>query len=55
MPSLGPPRSLGEHERQLVQRALADSGGNIRAAARALEISRNALYRKLKKYGLGPT
>jgi len=49
----GPPRSLGEHERQLVQRALADAGGNVRAAAKALEISRNTLYRKLKKYGIG--
>ncbi len=39
-----PPLGLDE---SLIQRALAEHGGNVSAAARALGIARNTLYRKL--------
>jgi transcriptional regulator of acetoin/glycerol metabolism len=45
-------RTFANAEREALQRALDDAGGNIRAAARTLEISRNTLYRKLRKYNL---
>jgi DNA-binding NtrC family response regulator len=47
-------RTFADAERELLQCALDDAGGNIRAAARTLEISRNTLYRKLRKYNLIP-
>jgi Nif-specific regulatory protein len=45
-------RTFADAEREAVQRALDEAGGNIRAAARALAVSRNMLYRKLRKHGL---
>jgi DNA-binding NtrC family response regulator len=51
-PLAAPPRTFADAERALLQRALDDAGGNIRAASRTLEISRNMLYRKLRKYDL---
>lgn len=39
-------------ERQAVQQALAQCGGNISRAAELLGITRFALYRKMEKYGL---
>jgi DNA-binding NtrC family response regulator len=39
-------------ERNVIQRALANSGASLTSAARALGISRVTLYKKLKKYGL---
>jgi DNA-binding NtrC family response regulator len=51
-PLAGPARTFADAERELLQRALDDAGGNIRAASRTLEISRNTLYRKLRKYHL---
>ncbi len=55
-----PPNSLqtGRSERldllesQAIRRAVAESGGNISAAARRLGISRNTLYRKMRSFGL---
>jgi Nif-specific regulatory protein len=47
------PRTYAEAERDIVRRALDEAGGNIRAAARALGVSRNTLYRKLAKYDIG--
>jgi DNA-binding NtrC family response regulator len=44
--------SLEEVERFLIQKALTRYNGNVRQAARALELSRSALYRRLKKFGL---
>jgi len=41
-----------EITRNLCEEALRVSGGNRRAAARMLKISRNSLYRYLKRYGL---
>lgn len=53
---LGGARLAGEAfdraERGVLQRALARSNGNVRAAADALGISRATLHRKLKRFGL---
>ena len=46
------PRSLRAIEREALEEALAVSGNNISAAARALAINRSTLYRKLRKHGL---
>ena len=46
--------SLDEIGCQATQRALAAAGGNASAAARQLGISRNTLYRKLRKIAPGP-
>jgi DNA-binding NtrC family response regulator len=40
------------HERDAIERALADSGNCRSRAARALRVSRATLYNKMKKYGL---
>jgi DNA-binding NtrC family response regulator len=44
--------TLREAERQLIVQTLAAHGGNIRAAAKALDISRGTLYRKAEKFGI---
>jgi DNA-binding NtrC family response regulator len=44
--------TLEEVERHLIQRALVRSGGQITDAARALGLSRSALYRRLQHFGL---
>jgi DNA-binding NtrC family response regulator len=55
-PGDGPARledlSLEEVERVLIQKALARAGGNVSAAAKALGLSRSALYRRLQRHGL---
>lgn len=43
--------SLEEVEGLLVRKAMARFGGNVSQAARALGLSRSALYRRLEKYG----
>jgi DNA-binding NtrC family response regulator len=43
--------SLEDVEALLVQKAMARFGGNVSQAARALGVSRSALYRRLEKYG----
>jgi two-component system response regulator RegA len=45
-------QSLAARERAAVMAAMAESAGNLSAAARALGLSRAALYRRLEKYGL---
>lgn len=47
--------TLEEVERVLVEKALARYEHNISHAADALGLSRTALYRRLEKYGLGPS
>jgi len=47
-----PLRPLAEQERAAVMAALAEAQGNLSAAARALGLSRAALYRRLERYGL---
>jgi DNA-binding NtrC family response regulator len=44
--------TLEEVEKLLVQKALARSGGNVSEAAKALGLSRSAMYRRLERYGL---
>ncbi len=44
--------SLLDNERRLVERVLRETGWNIHAAARRLEISRPTLYSKIKKFDL---
>jgi transcriptional regulator of acetoin/glycerol metabolism len=55
-PGEGPGRledlSLEEVERVLIQKALARFGGNVSAAAKALGLSRSALYRRLSRHSL---
>jgi DNA-binding NtrC family response regulator len=55
-PGDGPARledlSLEEVERVLIQKALARFEGNVSAAAKALGLSRSALYRRLQRHSL---
>jgi two-component system NtrC family response regulator len=44
--------TLDEVERHMIEMALADHTGNISAAARALGLSRAALYRRLERHGM---
>lgn len=44
-----PPATLRDHEHQTVVRALADCGGNVSKAARALGVSRGRIYRHLRQ------
>jgi len=44
--------SLDEVERHLIQRTLSRHDGNVSQAARALGLSRSAMYRRLQKHGL---
>jgi DNA-binding NtrC family response regulator len=43
--------SLEDVEKLLVQKAMARYAGNVSAAAKALGLSRSALYRRLEKHG----
>ena len=44
--------SLEEVEGFLIKKALARYGGNVSHAAKALGLSRSALYRRLQRFGL---
>ncbi|MHB8875131.1 MAG: sigma-54-dependent transcriptional regulator [Myxococcaceae bacterium] len=44
--------TLEEVERTLVQKALARAGGKVAEAAKALGLSRSALYRRMEQHGL---
>ena len=44
--------TLEQAERQMIQRVLAQHEGNISRVAKALGLSRAALYRRLEKHGL---
>jgi len=44
--------SFEEHEKQLLVQALTQAGGNQSKAARELQIGRDALRYKMKKYGM---
>ena len=45
-------RTLEDVEREAIRAALAAHGGNVLHAAKALGLSRSALYRRLERYGL---
>jgi DNA-binding NtrC family response regulator len=47
--------TLEEVERHLIQRALGRTSGNVSDAAKALGLSRSALYRRLAYYGIKGT
>jgi len=49
------PSSLDEPSRDQIEQTLQRVGGNRSAAARALGLSRRALYRRLESYGRGPS
>jgi transcriptional regulator with PAS, ATPase and Fis domain len=51
-PANCPHRSVQEMERDLIEQALADTRGNVRAAAARLGLHRATLHRKIKKWGL---
>jgi two-component system response regulator HydG len=48
------PLSLAAYERCVLERALAECGGDAREAARRLGIGRSTLYRKLARHGIRP-
>jgi len=50
-PGDGQARTLAELEREHIIRVLRECGGNHTRAARALGISRDTIWKKLKKYG----
>ena len=52
VPSAAGALSLEELEKQHIFRAVAQTSGNISAAARALGVSRPTLRKRLKKYGI---
>ena len=52
-PGTAEPPSLEQWERQLLERALKEEGGNQTKAAQRLGISRDTLRYRMKKYGLG--
>lgn len=47
-----PIQSLAATEKETIQQALEKTKGNIADASRLLDISRNALYRRLEKYAI---
>ena len=47
-----PLKTLDDMERQMIERAMTDCGGNMSAVAARLGISRQTLYNKIKRYGL---
>ncbi|MBM7853977.1 two-component system NtrC family response regulator [Desulfohalotomaculum tongense] len=47
-----PPPSLRELEAQAIEDALLHFNGNVTAAAKALGVGRNTLYRKVKEYNI---
>jgi DNA-binding NtrC family response regulator len=51
----GDPELLTTVEREHIQRALARAGGNKKAAARMLGLSRRALYRRIERLDLAST
>ncbi|MGY4495225.1 sigma-54-dependent Fis family transcriptional regulator [Pseudomonas sp. TE3610] len=46
------PRDLSGHERQAIEAALRETGGNIRLAAQQLKVSRGGLYVKMNRLGI---
>ncbi len=50
--SAGHTLNIEENEKSLIQKALVTNQGNVTRAASDLGIDRNALYRRMKKYGL---
>jgi transcriptional regulator with PAS, ATPase and Fis domain len=51
-PSLQPTLNIEDNEKLLIRKALLTNRGNVTRAALDLGIDRNALYRRMKKYGI---
>jgi transcriptional regulator with PAS, ATPase and Fis domain len=51
-PASDPGLNIEDNERELIRRALVVNHGNVTRAATDLGIDRNALYRRMKKYGI---
>jgi two-component system NtrC family response regulator len=51
-PDEDPPTAIARLEEMLIRRALGRSGGNRAETARMLNIHRQLLYAKMKRYGL---
>jgi transcriptional regulator with GAF, ATPase, and Fis domain len=51
-PTPAPPADLKSMDRADLERVLAESGGNVSAAARALGVHRTQLYRAIKAHGI---
>jgi DNA-binding NtrC family response regulator len=51
-PPAASPMNLEELERETIRQALARHDGNVSLAAKALGLSRSALYRRLQRYGM---
>ncbi len=51
-PGKKPSLNIEDNEKQLISKALVSNRGNVTRAASDLGIDRNALYRRMKKYGL---
>jgi DNA-binding NtrC family response regulator len=47
------PRTLDEHEKQLIIDTIARCRGNLAEAAKILNIGRTTLWRKMREYGIG--
>jgi transcriptional regulator with PAS, ATPase and Fis domain len=43
---------VGQIEKEMLENALREAGGNVSKACRALNISRDTFYRKMKKHAL---
>ena len=50
-----PVRPMWELEREAIANALYESRGRVEVAAKALQIGRATLYRKIKKYKIKTT
>ena len=52
-PTRQSPQTLAEVEKEMLEEALRETGGNKSQAARRLGLARSSFYAMLKKYGLG--
>ena len=50
--SIQPSLNIEDNEKLLIRKALLTNRGNVTRAASDLGIDRNALYRRMKKYGI---
>jgi transcriptional regulator of acetoin/glycerol metabolism len=47
------PVTLDEMEKQFIEQSLVEHSGNVSNTARTLGMTRTALYRRMKKHGIG--
>jgi transcriptional regulator of acetoin/glycerol metabolism len=45
--------TMDEMEKQFIQQSLQDHDGNVSNTARTLGMTRTALYRRMKRHGIG--